>query len=462
LFLQQPELSGDVLDDLRYLLVERLNSAQHVALLAMFSEGEALKSAQESLQKARQVFAYDIIPLGQEELLSIIVAKDPHRALRHLVLSRVDLLTVAPFVTTGSTPDNMFFGRERELREITEHGATASYILIGGRRIGKTSILKRLERVRLPATGFRALYHDCSFTPTQAELVQDVTLDKGWFPEPPASLPTSFAGVIQSLPDDKPLVILLDEADKLIAPDQAAGYPLFNTLRALANAGRCQFVLSGEQSLRTELANPNSPLYNFANALLIGRLDFRAVEELVTRPMKQLEIELADEAEMVQRIWGFTSGHPNVVQRLCQRLIVRLNQRGDRRLTLDDVEAVVADPDFLRKDFLNIYWERATALERLCSLVMAAGDGVHTLAAVHEALSKRGVSATLNEVDDALERLVDLRNILHRTAEGYEFAVGAFPEVIAKTARLDDLIALNSETYQRYGDVEPRSKRGGS
>jgi len=121
---------------------------------------------------------------------------------------------------------------------------------------------------------------------------------------------------------------------------------------------------------------------------------------------------------------------------------------------------VVADPDFLRKDFLNIYWERATALERLCSLVMAADDSVRTLTAAHETLDRHDIRTTLNEVDDALERLVDLRNILQRTAEGYEFAVTAFPEVIAKTARLDDLIALNRETYQRHGDVEPRSKRG--
>ena len=165
---------------------------------------------------------------------------------------------------------------------------------------------------------------------------------------------------------------------------------------------------------------------------------------------------------MAQHIWDFTSGHPNVVQRLCQQLVIRLNQRQDRRLTLDDVEAVVADFDFLRKDFLNIYWERSTALERLCSLVMAADEKVRTLTAVHEALDKHSVQPTLNEVDDALERLVDLRNILKRTAEGYDFVVTAFPQVIAKTARLDDLIALNSETYQRYGDIEPRSKRGGS
>jgi hypothetical protein len=284
--------------------------------------------------------------------------------------------------------------------------------------------------------------------------------DKLWFPKTPASLPTSFAQIVRNLPHDRLLIILLDEVDKLIKPDRAAGYPFFKTLRALANTGRCRFVLSGERSLRAELGNPNSPLYNFANEMLIGHLEFSAVEELVSRPMQQLEIELIDAEKMIRHIWGFTSGHPNVVQRLCQRLIVRLNRRGDRRLTLDDVEAVVANPHFLRRDFLSVYWERATALERLCSLVMAANDNACDLTAMHRALTGLDLEVTLNQVDNALERLVDLRNILRRTVEGYEFAVSAFPEVIAKTARLDDLIALNCETYRLHGDVEPQSKRG--
>lgn len=453
------EFMEDDLDDLRYILARALPRPTHVALLLVADE-EQIQKALPLLERVRQTYSYDIILLDRQDIMRILTVKDPPRRFRQLVFSQVSLIAVSPFVITGPALDTMFFGREHELREITEHAAMTNYALIGGRRIGKTSILKRLERIRLPSAGFRALYHDSSFTPTQDELVQAVVADKTWFREPPASAPASFAGTIQALPDDKPVVILLDEADKLIVPDRAAGYPLFNTLRALSSSGRCRFVLTGEQALRGELMNPDSPLYNFANEMLIGRLDFQAVEELVTRPMKQLEIELAGETEMVQRIWDFSSGHPNVVQRLCQRLIIRLNQRGDRRLTIDDIEAVVADPDFLRKDFLNIYWERATFLERLCSLVMAADDGVRILTAVHVALTSHSIEVTLNRVDDALERLVDLRNILQRSAEGYEFAVTAFPEVIAKTARLEDLIALNRESYQRHGDVEPRSKRG--
>jgi hypothetical protein len=62
--------------------------------------------------------------------------------------------------------------------------------------------------------------------------------------------------------------------------------------------------------------------------------------------MKQLEIELADETEIVRRIYNFTSGHPNVVQRLCRRLIERLNEKSTHRIMLGDLDMVIYDPKF--------------------------------------------------------------------------------------------------------------------
>jgi energy-coupling factor transporter ATP-binding protein EcfA2 len=463
LFSDVRSIGSDYPKLIRQALVTRLGPSNRRALLIPFCDDQVLTVVRNLTSGAmKQAYAYDIICLSRTDLERVLASTEPGSALRRSILSQADLASIPVYDTSGPTPSNMFFGRERELQEICDHTTSTNYILIGGRRIGKTSILKQLERVRLPDTSFYTSYHECSYTPTQAELVQALTTDKTWFPKPPSPAPSSLAEVVQALPSDKSLVILLDEADKLVRPDQGAGYPIFNTLRALSVAARCRFVLCGERALRAELMDPNSPLYNFGKEMLIGRLERHAVAELVTRPMKLLEITLANETAMVQRIWDFTSGHPSIVQSLCQRLIMCLSQRGDRLLTPEDVEAVATDPDFLRKDFLNVYWERATALERLCSLVMAADESARTLIAVHEALTNCGIESTLNQVDDALERLVDLRNILQRTAEGYEFAVTAFPEIIAKTARLDDLIALNRETYQQYGDVEPRSKRGGS
>jgi len=318
-----------------------------------------------------------------------------------------------------------FSGREEELRTIAGKVGISSYVLIGGRRFGKTSVLLRLHRLRLPAAGFRTLYHDCATTPTYEAFFAATVYD--WRPKRPPDAPTVFGDLLQFPPTDEPLVLLLDETDKLIHADRADGWRLFNTLRALANSGRAQVVLSGERTLRDALHDSTSPLFNFPNEMLLHPLDFRAVEELVTRPMKQLEIELVDKIAVVRRIYDFTSGHPNIVQRLCSRLIERLNEQSTRRITLDDVEAVIESTDFIRKVFLETYFSRASTLEHLCAILMAASTNLRTLTSVHEALAKSGVAATLNQVDAALERLVDLRSILGRTPEGYDFAVTAFP-----------------------------------
>jgi len=340
----------------------------------------------------------------------------------------------------------MFFGRESEMRKIAEFIASNSYVLIAGRRFGKSSVLLRLHHAYLPAAGFRTIYHDCSITPTSQAFLSATIRD--WRPESPSALPVTFYDLLQSSPDDKPLVLLLDEADKLVPADSANNWPLFNALRALANSGRAQVVLSGERTLRDALRDPKSPLFNFANEMLLGPLDYRAVEELVTRPMKQLEIELVDEKAIVDHIWAFTSGHPNVVQRLCRRLIERLNEQGTRRITLDDVNTVIEDPAFQRDDFLSTYWEAATSLEKIISLLMADDEGVRTLRMVRQVLAERcNLHPKAREVDDALQRLVDLRSILKRTPTGYEFAVEAFPRVVAGTMTLEDMLEVLVEDY---------------
>ncbi len=451
-------------------LEERLHSSYRICLV-LSPQDVVSSQICEFVDKIRRAYAYDVIPLARSDLIKILIDHEPQQTLRRLVLSKADLVSASPFVVTGPTPVNMFFGREPELRMITERIATASFAVIGGRRIGKTSILHRLRFVRLPAAGFQCLYQDCSTASDRATFLGTVVdvwlsrasqsdlddLDDEDYKESdqrlPLNTPRSFTELADLLFGEESAVILLDEIDGLIVTESQKGYPLFREFRQLAQRGRCQFLLAGERELLRALRDPSGPLFNFANEILIGRLDFKAVEELITRPMKQLEIELADEPAIVQKIYDFTSGHPNVTQRLCQRLVVRLNERQSRRITVDDIDAIVVDPDFLRRDFLDTYWERATTLEKLISLVMVKDDIARTLSSVQSALARVDIEADLNSVDAALERLVDLRNILKRTPAGYDFVVIAFPQVVSQSQRLDDLVALTRETYLAKGDV---------
>ena len=92
-------------------------------------------------------------------------------------------------------------------------------------------------------------------------------------------------------------------------------------LRALATGGGVRVVLSGERVLREALAESDGPLFNFANDKPLGPLEDAAVDQLVAYPLKQLGIGLVNEQQIVRRIRDFTSGHPNVIQRLCRRLL---------------------------------------------------------------------------------------------------------------------------------------------
>ncbi len=450
LFFLENKLEQYHLDAIRHVSRNLLNSSDRV-LLFFTTMSDKDPSWPLQLERLGYAFAYDLVPFGYDGLRTIVSSQNPRRVFKQQVLKCVNLTVVSPYTMTGPVSDNVFFGREPETREIVEHSQNESYVVIGGRRIGKSSLLGRLHRIRLPAAGFQTLYHDCSSTPTRNAFL-NATI-RNWRPEPPPAAPATFNDLLQSPPSDKRLVLLLDEVDKLVPADRADGWSLFNMLRAMSNSGHAQIVLSGERTLKDALRDSEGPLFNFANEILIGPLDFHAVEELITRPMKQLEIELENEKVLVNRIWAFTSGHPNVVQRLCRRLIERLKEQNKRYITLNDLEAVIEDPGFQRDDFLSTYWEAATPLEKIISLLMSDNREVRTLQSLRRALEDRcGLHPSAREIDDALQRLVDLRSILKRTPTGYEFAVKAFPRVVAGTMTLNDMLMILTEEYEEQGE----------
>ena len=65
-------------------------------------------------------------------------------------------------------------------------------------------------------------------------------------------------------------------------------------------------------------------------------------------------------------------------------------------------------------------------------------------------LADHGVPARSGEVKAALDRLVNLRCILRHSQAGWEFAVKAFPRVLAETATLE------RSPYRAQGRVRKR------
>jgi|GEM_PF-28149 len=394
--------------------------------------------------------AVDVAVANPARLLQALNSPDPANALRGLILRQTR--AISPFVLSGPVPESMFFGRNKELRRILNNLKVGrSSLLIGARRIGKTSILQRLHRVWLKDAGFRSVYFECgnlalrSSSPAKALLGSPV---RDWFPEPPVPTPRTFGELLELPPSDKPLALLLDEVDTLLPGDRQFRWPLFRRLRALTNSRALRVVFCGAYTLREAAADAHSPFYNLADTVVLGLLGPEEVEELICRPFKEMEIELADGA-IVQAIYDFTSGHPNVVQRFCERLVERLKDRPARRITMDDVTAVRTDPRFQRDDFLEPYWEQATELERIISLVLAAKPEPHSLDAIRQAIVDHlGLTIPVTDLAEALIALVELRHLLRETERGYEFAVPSFPKVVAGTLVLSQLLQVSKAHYQ--------------
>ena len=114
---------------------------------------------------------------------------------------------------------------------------------------------------------------------------------------------------------------------------------------------------------------------------------------------------------------------------------------------VDDVDAVIDDPRFQEEDFLGTYWERATPLEQIVSLLMAQKAKSYRLQAVLDLLAAQDLKPEPEVVKAALDRLVDLRSILKRSQAGYRFAVEAFPLVLANTTTAEDLLIVLKSRY---------------
>jgi hypothetical protein len=402
-------------------------------VLPMWCDRNILERTRTLLRnKFQQAGAIDTVILDIDQAQDIVAAVRPEVKLHHVVLSQISLARIDPYVNRGPTTQRVFFGRENELREITQKVSQANFAIIGGRRYGKTSILNQLYEVRLPKDTFHSS--------------MKVGHSRGCYAE--------LLALLKKMPKDLPLVLLLDEADTIIEQDADKNWELFNHLRALSNEHKAHFILAGERQLRSAIHHDSkSPLFNLANEIALGPLDFHSVQELVLSPMKQLELEFEDEQAIVNAIWQFTAGHPSVVQSLCKRLIHRLNDQGSRRITLEDVQAVIEDRRFQQEDFLETYWEQATPLEVLITLLMAGNEKLRNQADIGEALEKRcHILPTAQQVDEALTRLVVLRAILVSTSDGYQFKVPAFARVAAGMLKFENPLKIYADMFRKVGE----------
>lgn len=391
---------------------------------------------EEILEPLRRV-DFTILELREADVKHLIGARLPTRALSDLVLDQVSLTTVSPFFTRGPVPDHMFFGREREINEVRSKLRSHSVALIGGRRIGKTSTLQRIQRALEPEESeYIPYYLDCHgatqyksfFWLVNRRWEVDVNQD---------AHPVEFEDVITVLAERHPhknIVLLFDEVDSLLNFDRLPENQetLFRTLRSLSNEKRCQYVFSGEKWLMSSISDPYSALFNFTQAVRLQPLPPKVVHQLVADPFEMLNIWMEQSEQVINRIYQISAGHPNIVQMICQGMVEELDQdpQNASLLTLEHLDQATSRRT-LQEEIVQTIWGQMSPLAKLITLIWPEGERFLSLADIERLLENVDLNSIPPERLERTARDLELYCFVRpRDHDRLELIPMAFPAIL--------------------------------
>jgi len=262
-----------------------------------------------------------------------------------------------PFVAGPPVLDpELFIGRDDLVDRVLATVPNNSLLLLGERRIGKTSMLhqlrSRLAELDHPRFCFVPVLVDlqgvaeADFFATVAEAVGEAVGD-----ETMAAARTADGYGSRELTRDlrrvlptvdcadgrrAKVVLLLDEIDEL----NGYSHRTNQRLRSLFMRGFADqlVAVAAGVGIAREWDHEGSPWYNFFEELEVGPVDTDAAARLLREPLRGV-IAIDDEA--VARLLEEADGRPYVLQKLALAAVQRLHEQGRSRITVEDVEGVL-------------------------------------------------------------------------------------------------------------------------
>lgn len=371
------EVTSDLVTEAAH-LARRIATRATVAILVVPKAGIWPESPDQAALNRTAVT--NIVVIDPMALHDLAAASDARRELASRVVRQVDLTKNSPFVYNGVTPNRVYAGRQREQASIVAAIASNSVAVLGSRRIGKTSLMRRIEEA-LVEQGRAAYYADCEAIGDWQGLARlarrlwSVSLpDKSFEPDLVSEL-------VQQLSRPDPPVLLLDEVDRLVDWDlsrEVAGVSeaFFRQLRSLSQENRAQFIFSGERTIAERMWASDSPHFNFCQRIDLRQLDRQSTDSLLFSVLSSMAINVEQQDTASQNVWRATTGHPRMVQLIGDRVVTTLNQRipAERdHLTNADIEAVISSVDY-KREYLETYWGQANAFEREITKAVVEGE----------------------------------------------------------------------------------------
>jgi hypothetical protein len=405
-----------------------------------------LEGNSQPLFRYRSNLTYNLVLVGAEEQKEVTKSRRPSGELLDIISAQIPISNLSPYETRAPVTGSRFFGREYEISRIIANPDT-NHAILGIRRIGKTSLLREIERIlREDQEATHVVYLECSDLLSTDDYIREVVRKLN-----PRELPRlHMQKYVFFFPDflermsrafKTKLIFLLDEVDNLVIM-QRGDWELFRMLRASANKGACQYIMAGFREAMREQYLLDSPFYNFAQEVRLSEFTRQQAHDLIVTPMENLRVRFRNKDEVVGRIYEETAGHPNLIQYYCMILLRRLDQSGEREIGPNSLIDVYSDEGFkshLLTSFMQNTENREKSLVYAILKVMeGSGPRGFSHAYIDAALRKGGVVLPQSEIDEACNVLT-LAGVINRKGKEYFFTSPVFTKVLQQSYDLEYL-----------------------
>lgn len=331
---------------------------------------------------------------------------------RHL---RLD--SISPYQPNQSINDSsMFFGREDKITKVTQR-EIKNYLVMGARRVGKSSLLKAIYRKLKDNKTIESYYFALSQETLEEKLIDVLNLTN-------ISTLKEVKNYLKK--QNKSYIFLIDETDDFIEMDKKNNYHTLKILREMSEEKYAFFLLAGFWQLYKSKWEQKSPLLNFGESMEIGELEFTACKDFIKKPMQSMNIEFEDE-ELIEYIIYQLGQKAQLISLTCSLLVKEIsnNKSNNYYITKKDISKSFEDRKF--KDEIGKWIEleeEDEKIELLTKIIVYSMLKYDTfdLSDIQTFLKKQDIHINYKKVEDALE-LLELGFILKEKNRVYNFRV---------------------------------------
>jgi hypothetical protein len=395
---------------------------------------------------------YWAVILDRERMTDLLNHPNPKRAFLETLREQIPLRFLSPYEPDQPVEGSQFHGRKSEINLVLTH-PDRSFVIEGGRRIGKTSLMwetrrqmqKQLSREQLP----RLVSYDF-WNNTDVELfVADVMRHFGETPRPArGTLVDYFPHFIKLMKKrcGGRIVFFLDEVDDLIEQERRRGYPLLGLLRRMVTERSCRCLIAGFRLLTEERHRADTPL-TFCQRLPLSNLPKDQARAMLVEPMQNMGVDL--QKPVFPEILRDSGGHPQLLQLYGQSLINLLDEEETRTVTSRHV-SLVKKTGVVYDRLVETLVDNTSDLELalVCSL---ANEDEFDMLDVNKQLETHGIHRSTKELFHIVRALEGI-GVIRRSgqkAEAYQFAIPLQPALASRRQTIVKMVWQKAERAER-------------